>query len=277
MKLDQARVVLTGATGGIGAVTANALVRAGAAVMLVGRSAARLAALAQELSRIDADASARVAVQVADLGDTNAIDTLAAAAAVWRANVLVHGAGVPAFGALDTLPSDQVLHVLQTNLVAPVLLTRALLPHLRRQPRAQVVCIGSALGRIGLPGFSVYSAGKFGLRGFSEALRRELAGGPVRVQYLGPRTTRTGFNDAAVESYNRATGTASDPPLLVATALLAMIEHETAERFLGFPEKAAVRLNGAVGPLLDVAFIRHRQALHAPATSLAPTPVRIPE
>jgi short-subunit dehydrogenase len=277
MKLDQARVVLTGATGGIGAVTANALVRAGAAVMLVGRSAARLAALAQELSRIDADASARVAVQVADLGDTNAIDTLAAAAAVWRANVLVHGAGVPAFGALDTLPSDQVLHVLQTNLVAPVLLTRALLPHLRRQPRAQVVCIGSALGRIGLPGFSVYSAGKFGLRGFSEALRRELAGGPVRVQYLGPRTTRTGFNDAAVESYNRATGTASDPPLLVAKALLAMIERETAERFLGFPEKAAVRLNGAVGPLLDVAFIRHRQALHAPATSLAPTPVRIPE
>lgn len=277
MKLEQARVVLTGATGGIGAVAANALVRAGAAVMLVGRYPARLAALAQELSQIDDDASARVAVQVTDLGDAKAIDTLAAAAAVWRANVLVHGAGVPAFGALDTLPSDQVLHVLQTNLIAPVLLTRALLPHLRRQPRAQVVCVGSALGRLGLPGFSVYSAGKFGLRGFAEALRRELAGGPVRVQYLGPRTTRTDFNDAAVESYNRITGTASDPPLLVATALLAMIEHETAERFLGFPEKVAVRLNGAVGPLLDAAFIRHRQALQASVTPIAPTPVRIPE
>lgn len=277
MKLDQARVLLTGATGGIGAVAADALVRAGAGVMLIGRSPARLAALARDLSRIDAGAAARVAVQVADLSDPKAIDALAATAAAWRANVLVHGAGVPAFGALDALPAEQVLQVLQTNLVAPVLLTRALLPHLRRQPRAQVVCIGSALGRLGLPGFSVYSAGKFGLRGFAEALRRELAGGPVRVQYLGPRTTRTGFNDAAVESYNRATGTASDPPLLVAKALLAMIENETAERFLGFPEKAAVRLNGAVGPLLDGAFTRHRQALQAPAAPLAPAPVRIPE
>lgn len=277
MKLDQARVLLTGAAGGIGAPAARALVRAGAAVLLVGRATPRLEALARALER-EAGTAGRVAVQTADLADAAAIDALAAAAAVWGANVLVHGAGVPAFGALEALRSEQIQQVLQINLVAPVLLTRALLPHLRRQPRAQVVCVGSALGRIGLPGFSVYSAGKFGLRGFAEALRRELGDGPVRVQYLGPRTTRTPFNGSAVEAYNEATGTASDPPELVARALLALIEDEVAERFLGFPEKVAVRLNGAAGPLLDGAFVRHRRALQAPQPALPPTvPARSPE
>ena len=110
--------------------------------------------------------------------------------------------------------------VLQANLLAPMLLTQALLPHLRGQPRAQVVFVGSALGRIGLPGFSVYGASKSGLHGFAEALRRELAGTPVRVQILAPRSTRTDFNGPAVDAYNRATGTAMDRPEVVAEALL---------------------------------------------------------
>jgi short-subunit dehydrogenase len=142
-----------------------------------------------------------------------------------------------------------------------MLLTRALLPHLLAQPRAQVVCVGSALGRIGLPGFSAYSASKFGLRGFAEALRRELADSSVRVQYLGPRSTRTAFNDAGVEAYNRATGTAMDTPERVARALVELLRSERPERFLGYPETLAVRLNGLVGPWLDGAFARHRRSL----------------
>ena len=99
----------------------------------------------------------------------------------------MHNAGVPSFGPLEPIASPaQMQQVLQTNLLAPMLLTQALLPHLRRLPRAQVICVGSALGRIGLPGFSVYGASKFGLRGFAEALRRELADTPVRVQYPRP-------------------------------------------------------------------------------------------
>eukprot|EP01036_Dinobryon_divergens_P050448 gene50448-67562_t len=151
--------------------------------------------------------------------------------------------------------------LVETNLLAPMLLTQALLPHLLAQPRAQLVCIGSALGRIGLPGFAAYSATKFGLRGFAEALRRELAGSPVLVQYLGPRSTHTGFNDAGVQAYNRATGTAMDPPQRVAAALLRLIEGEQPERFVGFPESLAVRLNGLAGPWLDGAFDKHRRSL----------------
>ena len=146
-----------------------------------------------------------------------------------------------------------------------MLLTQALLPRLMTLGQAQIVFVGSALGRIGLPGFSVYGASKAGLHGFAESLRRELAGSPVRVQLLGPRSTRTGFNSSAVEAYNRATGTSMDPPEAVADALLELIENGAAERYVGWPERLVVRLNSALGPWLDSGFTRHRdQVLAAP-------------
>jgi short-subunit dehydrogenase len=261
MRADQSRVVLTGASGGIGRAVAHELARFGAALMLVGRSPSRLEAQARELG-------SGATWQVCDLSDIQALPALANAAAAWRVNVVVHGAGVPAFGRLEAIDAAQMQHVLALNLMAPMLLTQLLLPHLRSQHEAQVLCIGSALGRLGLPGYSVYSASKFGLRGFAEALRRELAGSAVRVKYLGPRSTRTGFNEAAVEAYNRATGTAMDAPEAVARALRTLLEGRAAEAFVGYPEKLAVRLNGMVPTWLDGAFVKHRAQL--PATAAAP-------
>ncbi len=194
-----------------------------------------------------------------DLLCSDCIGALATAAASFGANVVVHGAGVPSFGPLQSLAPGNLQRVLHTNLLAPMLLTQALLPHLRSLPGAQVLFVGSALGRLGLPGFSVYSASKFGLRGFAEALRRELADSAVRVQYLGPRSTRTAFNDAAVEAYNRATGTAMDDPQIVADALLRLLRDDRrAELFVGWPEKLAVRLNA---PGAELA----RRGVHAPS------------
>jgi short-subunit dehydrogenase len=270
MKASQARIVLTGASGGIGRAAADELTRSGAALMLVGRSATRLSAQARALG-------GRATWQVCDLGDAAALQALAGAAAAWQANVLVHGAGVPAFGRLESIDTAQMQQVLALNLLAPMLLTQALLPHLRAQREAQVLCIGSVLGRLGLPGYSVYSASKFGLRGFAEALRRELADTPVRVKYLGPRSTRTAFNEDAVEAYNRATGTAMDAPDQVARALLALLERDAAEAFVGFPEKLAVRLNGVAPTWLDGAFAKHRAQLPPTAASTSPpTPTPSP-
>jgi hypothetical protein len=76
-----------------------------------------------------------------------------------------------------------------------------------------------------------------------------------------PRATRTAFNSPANESFNRATGTASDPPQVVADALMALLRSGAAERHVGFPERLAVRLNGALGPWLDAGFHKHRDAL----------------
>ena len=250
MKLADARVLLTGASGGIGQAMARALRQAGAQLMGVGRG---------EMPPLD------MAWVRADLNAASGAASVAAAAADWRANVVVHAAGVPAFGALADTSASQMEQVLQANLLAPMRLTQALLPQLLHQPRAQVVFVGSALGRIGLPGFSVYGASKAGLHGFAEALRRELADTKLRVQILGPRSTRTPFNGAAVEAYNQATGTAMDAPEAVAAALLKLIESEAAEAFIGYPERLAVRLNGALGARLDGSFAKHRRSLSAAA------------
>ena len=260
MKAEGARVLYTGAGGGIGRVAVAALLHAGAAVMLVGRSPERLRTQAHDLAR--AHGVARVAWHAADLLRDDSVGPLVSAAISFRTNAVVHGAGVPSFGRFDSLRPHDLQRVLHTNLLAPMRLTQALLPHLRSLPSAQVLFVGSALGRLGLPGFSAYSASKFGLRGFAEALRRELGDSTVRVQYLGPRSTHTAFNDAAVESYNRATGTAMDEPRVVADALLRLLRDDgCAERFIGWPERIAVRLNALVPNWLDAAFVRHRRSL----------------
>jgi short-subunit dehydrogenase len=188
-------------------------------------------------------------------------------------NALVNNAAQPCFGPFAEMSPERIEAVLHTNLIAPIQLTLALLPLLRTQPRARVLNIGSATGRLGVPGFAVYGAGKFGLRGFSEALRRELADTPVRVQYLGARATRTDFNDARADEFNRRTRTSVDAPERVARAALTLLLSGRGEKFLGFPESAAVRLNGLVPSLLDAAFKPHRAALRrAEPAAAQPTP-----
>ncbi len=264
MKAKDARVLLTGASGGIGQAAAAALVAAGASVMLMGRSPARLAAQARALAR-DANGTTPATIEwyAADLTRTTSLNGIVEVASGWGCNVLIHGAGVPGFGRLESLDTNEMAQVLHLNLFVPMLLTQALMPHLRTLPQARVMFIGSVLGRLGLPGYSVYSASKFGLRGFSEALRRELGDTRVGVQYLGPRSTRTQFNSEAVDGYNKATGTAVDNPEVAAQALVKLLESGAAERFLGFPESLAVRLNGLAPSLLDGAFAPHRRSLPA--------------
>ena len=249
MKATAARVLLTGASGGIGRAAALALRAAGAQVLGVGRAAS-----APEPAAFDGWVQA-------DLNTPEGVMATARAAATHRCNVVVLAAGQPCFGAFTQVPGAEAAAVLQSNLLAPLLLVQALLPQLQRLPAAQIVFVGSALGRIGVPGYSVYGASKAGLHGLAEALRRELAGGPVRVQTLAPRATRTAFNNAEVLAHHAATGTASDSPETVARALLGLIESGAAERFIGGPERLAVRLNGLLGALLDGSFAAHRRCL----------------
>jgi short-subunit dehydrogenase len=257
-------VLLTGASGGIGALIAEELVNAGARVLLVARTPGPLTALAARLGD-KPQAGTRVAALAADITRSADRQLLAQAAADRGANVLVNNAGAPCFGEFAAMDDAQIAEVMLTNLVAPMQLARALLPQLLAQPQARLLNIGSTLGRLGLPGYAVYGASKFGLRGFSEALRRELAGSHVRVQYLGPRATRTAFNDRRVDAYNAATKAHVDAPEWVARAALRLLEDGAPERFLGFPEALAVRLNSVFPAWLDRAFGKHGAALRAAA------------
>src|SRR5688572_27520142 len=115
----EARVLLTGAGGGIGQAAASQLVKAGASVMLVGRSPARLAAQARSLVRECGVPRRQVEWYAADLTRVASLPGIAEVAAGWGSNVVVHGAGVPGFGRLESFGAPDMQQVLQLNLVAP--------------------------------------------------------------------------------------------------------------------------------------------------------------
>ena len=108
-------------------------------------------------------------------------------------------------------------------------------------------------GSIGYPGFTAYCATKFAIRGFSEALRRELADTRVKVLYIAPRATQTGMNAAPVVELNRQLKVTMDDPQAVARQIVRAIAREREELYLGWPEKFFVRLNSLWPRLVDQA------------------------
>jgi short-subunit dehydrogenase len=249
MNIANARVLVTGATRGIGAATAKELVRRGADVLLTGRDEAAL----QRVARDCDPTGDLVGVIAADVRLCEDRRALADAARSWRGgvDVLINNAGVPAAGLFDDAHVEGVEHALAVNVLAPLHLCRLLLPHLSRLPDAHIVNIGSVFGAIGYPGHTVYCATKFALRGFSEALRRELSDTNVRVHYLAPRATRTPFNAGASDALNAELRVATDAPERVAAAICDLLERGRAERIVGWPESLFVRLNAVLPALLD--------------------------
>jgi short-subunit dehydrogenase len=250
MNLSDMRVVLTGATGGIGRALARELANSGASLLLVGRNEERLIDLERELLLNDAV----VTHVAADLGKFEGISRVANAARMMSggpANVLINNAGVNEFGVFATQQATDIAAVMTTNVVAPMLLTHALLPILSRHDEALIMNVGSILGSIGLPGQVAYAASKFGLHGFSEALRRETQGTSIKVLYVAPRATNTEMNDAAIRRFNEATGTASDEPDDVAERIIRALGVQRKERFIGWPERLFVKLNALFPSLVD--------------------------
>jgi short-subunit dehydrogenase len=152
--------------------------------------------------------------------------------------------------------SRVIEQMLSTNLVSPMLLCQRLIPILKRQPEAAIVNIGSTFGSIGHPGFTAYCASKFGLRGFTEALQRELADTRIKVSYLAPRATQTELNSDAVKSLNKALGNNTDTPDQVARELMVILSSNQQQRYMGWPEKFFVRLNGLFPGIVHSALVK---------------------
>ncbi len=244
MQLNTARVLLTGASGGLGHALAHQLVQHGAQVLLGGRDAAKLQALQTQLG-------GAASLCLADLTQADGVARLVQAAQVFQVNTLINNAGISAFGLLQAQSWDTVEQVLQTNLLAPMRLTQALLPHLRSQPQAHIVNVGSAFGSLPFAGFAAYSSAKAGLRGFSQSLRRELANSHIQVLHVAPRAIQTPLNSPAVNALNRALGNASDRPEAVASRLLQALAQDRKEVHIGFPERLFAWLNGFAPGLID--------------------------
>lgn len=240
------RAVLTGASGGIGAAIATELAPRCALLILVGRNRSALEALQRELT------ACPVHLVCGDLTDPATLTAIESAArALGGINLLVNNAGVSDFHAFASQSPDVIANLLTTNLLAPMLLTRRLIPLLMAAPAAQIVNVGSVFGTIGFPGFAAYCAAKAGLKGFSQALRRELSDSHVAVRHFAPRATRTAINSVAVNAMNDELKTGQDSPRQVAMALLRFLDGGAWQRTLGAKERFFSALNALLPGLPD--------------------------
>jgi len=230
MRLDGCRVVLTGASGGAATISRSTSRWPGHAWSSSGDGEARWPRCVTV-----PPAGERASTVIADITRPSGRQAVVAAASerMGGVDLLVNNAGILEFGAF-TAPEPAAIEALyQTNLVGPVLLTRALLPGMIAAGRGHLAFVGSILGSLALPFHANYAATKFGLRGFTEALRRELAGSGVTVTYVAPRATRTGLNSDAVYRMGEATGMHVDQPEAVATAIVRAILGRRREVFSG--------------------------------------------
>jgi short-subunit dehydrogenase len=217
--LNGARVLLTGASGGIGNAIARALHARGASLVITGRRVDALDALKAELGD-------RVNVLEADLARAEDVEALPGRAG--EVDVLVANAGLPASGELTGFSPDQIDRAIDVNLRAPMQLTRALMPAMIERGRGHLVFVSSLSGKVPAAGSAVYSATKFGLRGFGASLHDELHGTGV-----GATTVFPGFiSDAGMfadSGVKLPAGVGTKPPEKVADAVIAGIEKNRTE------------------------------------------------
>jgi short-subunit dehydrogenase len=180
------KVVITGATGGIGREIVKRLDRKSDLIILVGLIKDALEDLKSELI---AD---RIFTVEGDINEAHVRDQIKMIAErEGGINLLINNAGIGDYFLFEDQDTNILKDILDVNLKAPMLLTQTLLPILKDQPKAEIINTGSIFGYIGYPGFVAYCASKFGLRGFTQALRRELSDTNVHVRYFAPRATRT--------------------------------------------------------------------------------------
>lgn len=247
MDISGSTVLLTGATGGLGGAIARDMSAAGASLVLTGRRADVLEPLAAELD-------ARLAI--ADLCDRADLDRLVAEAG--EVDILIANAGLPGTGRLLQLDVDEIDRVLDVNLRAPVMLTRALAPGMVARGGGQIVLISSLAGKAATPGTSMYNATKFGLRGFALAMRQELRRSNVGVSVVSPGfISEAGMYADAGVKLPPGLGTVS--PAHVARSVRRAIERNRAEvdvasvgvlagaRFAYFAPEIAARLSARLG------------------------------
>jgi short-subunit dehydrogenase len=241
-RLKHKKIVMTGGAGGIGKLVSAGLIKAGADLHVVDRSDG----LPFDAHYLKGDLS--TAEGIADIG---------ASIAAVEPDILVNLAGVQYFGPFESQSEEHLRANYMVNLVAPVLLTHAVLPGMRQRGHGHIVNIGSVFGSIGFAHFVTYSSAKAGLRAFSEALRRELEGSRVDVTYIAPRAVKTGLSNGQVMEFAKLTNMNMDKPEYTARQIVRAIGSRKKDVYIGFPESLFVRINALMPRMVDAAVAKN--------------------
>ena len=236
--------IVTGASSGIGAATARELGRRGATVVL----AARRVGLLEAQVRSIREAGGQAIAIPADMADASDVTMLAERtfAAFGRVDVLVNNAGAFWSTSLASSSTDQITRLAQVNLIGAMLLTRAVLPGMLERRHGAIISVGSLSGRVAME--PLYSATKYGLRGFSLALRRQLTGTGISVSLVSPGNINT--------EMTRHIAARLPEPSLVATAIADLVRHPRREVIVPGRHYAIAWLEQALPTLAD---LMHRQ------------------
>ncbi|WP_330180938.1 SDR family NAD(P)-dependent oxidoreductase [Nocardia sp. NBC_01503] len=244
MNLQGAKVLLTGATGGIGHALAIALAERGGQMILTGRRTGLLEPLAQKLGGRAVHA---------DLTDPDSVHELLAEAG--EIDVLVANAALPATGLLADYTLDQIDRALDVNLRAPIVMTKLASEQMAVRRRGHLVFISSLSGKTASAQASLYNATKFGLRGFALALREDM-----RPHNVGVSTIFPGYiSDAGMFADSGAAlprGARTRSPHDVARATVRAIENNIAEIDVAPLGLRTVALLGGIAPRLSAAIQR---------------------
>lgn len=253
-------VVVTGASSGIGAATARAFGQAGARVVVAARRLDRLEALAAEIEALGHGAQALAVA--ADLGRREDCERLVehAMGRFGQIDVLFNNAGIGRIDWLEKLdPVRDIEAQVRVNLLGVLHTTRLVLPHMQAQRGGHIINMASMSGLVATPTYSIYAACKFAVRGFSEALRREVAPWNILVSVLYPGGVATEFGEHA--GIRRKT-TVTTPKFMlltaeqVAAAVVGLVRRPRRELIITWPFRITAWLNGRWPALVDVATIK---------------------
>ena len=258
MYLEGKRVIITGGSSGIGLATAQAMTAVGAKVFITGRRPDVLAKAVDQLRATRTEASG-VAADVAT-NDGRARTLKAGLEKLGGLDILVNNAGGVRAGRLEDTSEAEIRAMIEVDLVAPILLTRAALPYLRASGDGLVVNVTSGIALIGLPFYATYAAAKAGFARFGEALRRELKGEGVHVLTVYP-----GGTDTPMMKSNRAgpeLGFGREPASAVAEAIVAGIRADAFEVVRGGEARdKMIALNRDDPAAIDQRFLGIKPAL----------------
>lgn len=261
------RMVITGASSGIGRSLAERAARRGARLVLAARSTSKLESLVQTLERGGAEAVAVTADVTCAADRERLLQT--AIERFGGLDVLVNNAGIASFGHFADSSEAILRQIMEVNFFAPAELIRLAIPALREGKQPAVVNVASMCGRRGMPAWSEYSASKYALCGLTEALRGEMARFDIDVILIVPGLTNSDLPRHYLRNDGRARiGHAGGMPTEeVAESILDAAARNRAEVVLGKEAKMILRLHKFFPNLLDWAICRNvRKLYEEPAT-----------